>query len=468
VILAYGTIAVSPYLEWRLDESPSCPAFTGGCFKYPLRRLQIQDTDNSISFHINLHVYNNAGHYLSIATEQFKIPSRYPPGKITVYDTDPEFLDTTLLVDVDVHFKLSVLCASWTDVTHHKTVSYEVGVGLTNLTDDIIEFQHVNDIRYFCFNSSAIQADKTYFFLLRSTCSAGFTISSSDGVTVLDGEYLRKSLDVQAGRNCFSLEYDSVALQTNSSVIWTPKPLLVGYSYIINLDISAYDIHSDDAIIGKRTKEYVIIPFKSNIKITVSVKSALPPGLAFLYFCPNKDVLPFNNKELIVNWMFSKPIHSSSFVYMVGVEKITAVNNTLVLPYQKALHDFELRFKDLSSIIVTNDSFVAKVRICSIAHCLKDVVSNPFTFDQTNPTLQVEALSAESNEQADCLWLHARWKIVPSEFRVSFHQYTLSLDEIGKTKLISWQSIANTSLTIQVKEILNYWFITLFNIFKGF
>jgi len=399
-------------------------------------------------------VYNNAGHYLSIATEPFKIPSRYPPGKSTVYDTDPEFPDMTpleALEDVDVHFKLSVLCASWTDATHHETVLYEVGVGLTNVTDDIIAFQKVNDISYFCFNSSAIQTDKTYFFLLRSTCSAGSTISSSDGVTVLDSEDLRNSLDVQPGRNCFGLEYDSIALQTNSSVIWKPKPLLVGQGYLITLDVYAFEVHSDDASINRSTSGFVIIPFRSNINITIRMTSAQPPGLAFLYFCPNKDVLPFSINELIVNWMFSNPVQSSSFVYMVGVEKVQSVNNTLILPYQKATHNFEHRFKDLSSIKGTDDTYVAKVRICSITHCLEDVMSHPFTVDQSDPELQVEALSAESNNHADCLSLHARWKIVPAEFRVSFHQYTLALDKRGNGKLIPWRSVANTSLTIQVK-----------------
>jgi len=196
---AHGASAVSPYLEWRLDDSPRCLTFTGGCFKYPLRRLQIQDTDNSILFHLNMHVYNNAGHYLSISTEPFKVPSLYPPGQSIVYDLDPEYPDSTPLADVDVHFKSSDLCASWTDATHHETVSYEVGVGLTNLTDDIIAFQHVKETTLFYFNSSVIQTDKTYFFLLLPNCSAGSTISSSDGVTVLDGEGLRNPLVVQPG-----------------------------------------------------------------------------------------------------------------------------------------------------------------------------------------------------------------------------------------------------------------------------
>ena len=448
---AHGAIAVSPYLEWWLDDSPSCPSFTAGCIKYPLRLLQLQDTDNNIPFHINLHVYNNARHYLSISTEPFQIPSRYPPGKSMVYDTDPEFRDLTPLADVDVHFTLSVLCASWTDATHHETVSYEVGVGLTNLTDDIIAFQHVTDISNFCFNSSAIQTDKTYFFLLRSTCSAGSTISSSDGVIVLDGENLRSSsLDVQPGRHCFDLEYDSMTAQSNTSVLWTPKPLNVGQSYVITLNITEFKINSDDAKISNTANGLLIIPFKSQINITLSVNSPTSSSVFVqMFYCPNKDVVQ-HTKELFVSWMFSKPVKRSSFVYMVGVKKINSSNNTLGLPYKTVTHNFEHRFHDISSIIGTPDVFVAKVRICSITHCLEDVVSNQFTFDPTDPELHFEALGAESNDQASCLLLHVRWKVVPDEFRVSFHQYTLALDQTGKELLIPWQSIANTSLTVQV------------------
>ena len=447
---AHGGSAVSPYLEWRLDDSPRCPTFTGGCFKYPLRRLQIQDTDNSIPFHINLHVYNNAGHYLSIATEPFKVPSRYPPGKSIVYDLDPEYPDTTPLADVDVHFKSSVLCASWTDATHHESVSYEVGVGLTYLTDDIIAFQHVMETTLFCFNSSVIQTDGTYFFLLRSNCSAGSIISSSDGVTVLDGEDLRNSLVVQPGRNCFDSEHDNIALQSYNSIIWKPKPLLAGLSYIITLNITEFDIHADDAKIINSTGVLLLVPFRSHINITIRTKSSTTaPVFARMFFCPNKDVLP-NTNELTISWMFSRDIKRSSFVYMIGVEKIHAINNTLVLPYQKATQHFEHRFKDISSILGTNDEFVAKVRICSMAHCLEDVVSNQFTFDPTEPELHVEALSAESNDRASCLSLHAQWKIAPADLKVSYHQFAITLDKDGKEKITSWKTIANTSLSVEV------------------
>lgn len=451
---AHGAVAVSPYLEWRLDVSPSCSTFTGGCFKYPLRRLQLQDTDNGSPFHINLHVYNNAGHFLSIATEQFTIPSRYPPGKSRVYDLDPEYLDMYPLADVDIHFKSSVLCASWTDSTHHETVLYEVGVGISNSSDDIIPFKLVNETKSFCISSPVIQTNKTYYFLLRSTCSAGSTVSSSDGVTVVDGNELRNSLIVQPGRNCFDEEHDSIALKSNNTIIWKPKPLLVGHSYVITLDITAFDIYSNDSIIINDTKGFVIIPFKSMIKLTISMKFPFneSSGLVFMYYCPNKDVLQ-NTNEFIVSWMFQRPVERPSFFYMVGVEKINVFNNNLILPYQIATHHFEHRFGDISNIIGTRDMFVAKVRICSITHCLEDVVSNPFTCDQTDPELQVEAFRTESNDQASCLSLHARWNIVPADIRVAFHQYTFASDKFGNGMLIPWQSVANTSLTIQVHYI---------------
>jgi len=397
---------------------------------------------------MDLHVYNNAGHYLSVATEPFKIPSRYPPGISIIYDMDPEFLGMTPLADVDVHFKSSVLCASWTDSIHHENVSYEVGVGLTNLTDDIIAFQSVKTTRQYCFNSSAITTDEIYFFLLRSNCSAGSTISSSDGVTILDEEELRNSLLVQPGRNCFDLEHDDIALQSNSSVIWKPKALLVGQSYIITINITEFDIYSENAEITNNSGVLLLIPFRSYIIITILITSSSPsPVLAQMFLCPNKDVLPSNN-ELIISWMFSKEIKRSSFVYMVVLEN--AVHNTLVVPYQKVTHNFEHRFEDLSGIIGTQDKFVGKVRICSVTHCLEDVVSNPFTIDPTDPELQMEALSAVSDDQASCLSLHAQWKIAPDDFRVSFHQFAIALDKNGNEKLTSWKTIANASSSVQV------------------
>ena len=399
-------------------------------------------------------MFNNAGHYLSISTKTFKIPSRYPPKLSLVYDMDPEFLDVTPLTDVDVHFKSSVLCASWTDFSHHEVVSYEVGVGLTNYTDDIIPFQPVNETKYVCLNSSAIQENTPYFFLLRSTCSGGSTVSSSDGVTVLDGDDIRNALVVQPGINCFGKKHDYISLQTNRTVIWKPKSLLVGQTYVITLYISEFDIHSDDAKIRKtrNSGELLMIPFRSHIQLTININSSvLVSGFADMYYCPSRDVLP-NTIKLIVSWMFLKPIKGSPFVYMVGIENTNT--DTLVIPYQKAAHNFQYRFKDLSSIKGKSETFVAKVKICSVTHCLDGVYSNPFTFDETDPELLVEALSAESDDRNACPSLHARWKIIPDAFRVSFHQYAITLEKDGKEQLTPWQSISTTALIIQVQYLL--------------
>jgi len=388
---------------------------------------------------------------LSVTTESFQVPSSYPPQKSMVYDTDPEYLDITPIRDADLHFTPSILCGFWTTSHHHEGVSYEVGIGSTNTTDDIIPFNKVNETRSFCMKSSVIQTQTKYFFLLRSTCSAGSTISSSDGVIIVDSDTLRNSLVVQTGMNCFEREHDSITF--HDSCEWNPLPVLVGHRYMVHVNNSDFEINSDDAIVERDQNHYFIVPFKSDIAITVSLNSSSTlranVGLAKVYDCPSNDVIS-NTNDLTVNWRLNGQPAGVMPLYSVGVGEVTSSNRSIVIPFQQAKHNLQHRFGDVSSITNLGDRFVAKVRICSNTNCLDDVDSKPFGLEKPDMKLQVNVINSETVDQKSCLLLNARWEVFPEDIRISFHQYTLAPETSGGGKIVPWTTILNNNATMQV------------------
>lgn len=436
-----------------MDESPSCPIYSGGCFKYPIRRLQTQDTDNSLSFHINLHVYNNAGHFLSLTTEAFKVPSRYPPSKSFVYDKDPECTNSENNADIDIHFKSNTLCASWTESHHHENVSYEIGIGTTNSTDDIISFEGVKNAVTYCFNSSTIKAHLRYFFVVRASCNGGTTLSSSDGITIEDAEKLRKSLTINVGDNCFESKHDSVTVYSNSSFTWHPNPLLVGQRYSLQFNDNDYALHSTDASITNEAGFVYLTPFSSHVEISIIPrrpnKTLSRIDTLSIHNCPRTDAVMKSDK-LPVSWKFDGQAKYPSLAYMIGVGKCNDRNSSLVVPYQPVNHQMKHSL-NISGIEHTGDILVAKLKMCSNSHCLTEIDSEPFTIETNEVKLYVDETKANRDANLSCVNINATWRIVPENLKILFHQYSMAVEADGHGQVIPWITMEDSASTIQVQ-----------------
>jgi len=450
-VSAHGAVTVSPLLEWRLESSTRCPEYSGGCFKYPLRRLQRQDNDNQLQFHVNMHVYNKAGHLLSLSTDHFSVPSRYPPAKPKVFDLDPEFLDVTNY-DVDIHFQGSMLCASWTHSSDHEQVSIEIGVGLQNDSDDTVPFKTVNETMPYCVISDAIQTNKMYFLILRISSSGGATLSSSDGITVADEDKLRKDFIIRTGQECSSNIHDT--LLWNGAEVWQPKPLLVGQRYILYVNDSNIEVESNGTLIERAGEHFIIIPFQSIIVLNFISNTTNDTHMYHeikvnIYECPKESV--FSNVDVIpIRWSFKEWSNSSLFVYMVGIEMVLNNTRKLVSPFLPVVHKMETTV-DMSTIPKTYGAFVATVKICSFTTCLQQVDSKPFVFESEGYKLLIRDVLSESIKgPLSCFALSARWNVIHNNMSVLFHQYSITRYTNGSDKIIPWRTLINDSPAIQV------------------
>ncbi|WAR31728.1 hypothetical protein MAR_034270 [Mya arenaria] len=452
--VAHDAIAVTPYLEWRLDTSPPCPSYSGGCFRYSLRRLQLQDTDNNLEFYINMHVYNNAGHYLSLESQPFQLPSRYPPGQTVISDIDPSVNNSDM--DVDAHFTTKVLCARWKDFLHHENLTLEVGVGLSNAIDDVINFQLISNSNSFCIHSIDIRSNIKYVFLLRSSSTGGISVSFSDGIMVLDKDEITHSLSVRIGYDC-SIEvantYD-VTLANNPARLTILKPLLVGQRYIINIPNKAV-VTSEDGIVSTEGKDTFIRPFVNRPTLFIEVEHSLIVGdiLGFkLTLCPVNHVL-LPTKQLVVSWKFADQHLASLYknaklAFSVGVSENEGQNRTYVVPFQTRI---DCNYSILEEYyFLANKKYVAEVQVCSKLECIKPVHSNEFSIERLKPVLQINEASLLLGDT--CIRIKLHWSIEDKDISMAFYQWTLAQDEEGRKTLLTWRSIANDSIDLTVED----------------
>ncbi|WAR31809.1 hypothetical protein MAR_034351 [Mya arenaria] len=399
---AHNGIVVTPYLEWRLDTSPPCPLYSGGCFRYPIRRLQLQDTDNYLEFYINMHVYNNAGHYLSLASQLFQLPSRYPPGQTVISDTDPSV--NMSIMDVDAHFTKGVLCARWK------------GTG-------------------------------------------GVSVSFSDGIMVLDKDEITLSLSVRNGHDCSNqlLNTYDVTLANYSARVTIKEPLHVGQRYIINTPYKTV-VTSDDGIIFVEGNDNFIRPFVNRPALVIEVKHStiVHDILGFnLSLCLDQNVL-LQTKRLVVRWKFVDPHLASIYrnvdiSYSVGVSESNSIlgqNKTFVIPFQPGINGNHFIFEEY--ILLTNKKYVAEVQVCTKLECIKAVKSNEFSIERLNPVLKISEAFTWIGDT--CVHVKFHWSIEDRDISMAFYQWNLAQDTDGRKTLLSWKSITNESIDITVED----------------
>ncbi|WAR31796.1 hypothetical protein MAR_034338, partial [Mya arenaria] len=455
--IAHNGIAATPYMEWRLDTSPPCPSYSGGCFRYSLRRLQLQDTDNNLEFYINMHVYNNAGHYLSVTSQPFQLPSRYPPGQTVLSDIDPSVNNSS--IDVNAHFTKEVLCARWKGFLHHDNLTLEVGVGLSYATDDVVNFQIISNSNSYCIHSIDIRPNIKYVFLLRSSGTGGGSVSFSNGIMVLDKAEITRSLSVKIGYDCSNQVGNTynVSLANNSARVTINEPLHIGQRYIINTLYKAV-VTSDDGIVSTEGRDTFIRPFVNRPALVIKVEDSTIVRDIWgfkLSVCPVQNVL-LQTKRLVVSWKFVDqhlaPLNKNvELGFSVGISESSSTagqNKTFVVPYQLAIDNNHSVLKEF--YFLANKKYVAEVQVCSKLECTKPVQANEFSIERLNPVLQITEASLLLGDT--CVRVKLHFFIEDEDIGIAFYQWTLAQDVEGRKTLLSWKSITDDSIDITVED----------------
>ncbi|XP_053396792.1 uncharacterized protein LOC123551182 [Mercenaria mercenaria] len=455
------SMSVTPLLQWDLETSMPCPQFSGGCFKYPIRRLQIHDNDIGLPFYITMHVYNNAGHALTVTTDIFRIPSRYPPGHAIVTDSDPECRYKT--EDTNVHFTSNTLCFKWTGFKHHESVKVEVGVGSNNSTDDIVPYSiHKRTENFHCIHSSNIKFQQTYFAFVKASCSGGVTMSASNGVTVLDKSMLMKSLTVRLGEKCSTTDVIMPVVRNlthaNLSVTFSAE---VGKRYELFIPTNIIDsVYTNDGIIFTNMTDNFslsIVPFIKNPVVYISSSGGVinEESQIHIHKCPS-TLYVGENDIISAHWFYTenKDYGLIFEVAIVNAKNMTRNNSQIHLTQYESstiltthtFYDVNLEAKECYNVVVKQ---------CSYTQCLEPVFSRMFCVASSSEARNLHVSSLKNVVGASCFLIKLEWSAFRSDSRVLFYQWVVSQDNAANHILIEWQTIrANDTEKYQVQSCI--------------
>ncbi|KAH3708863.1 hypothetical protein DPMN_068322 [Dreissena polymorpha] len=410
-----------------------------------------RDTGDSLQFYLNLHIYNNAGHFTSIRTEQFRLPSRYTPGQGIVIDLDPE--ETNTSTDIDIHFTEHVVCAWWMGFKHHENVSLEVGIGSNSSTADVVAFKSISsDLNQLCLNSSSLVINDVHFFLIRARCSGGSTISSSNGVKIYHRKTLENGLHVKIGQNCLTnFEYiTNVSLINYNTMTIIPFSMTIGHRFSLFSEDEGLEnvdnITSRDGIIKKEGNVYYLIPFME--KPTLQIKhSYLYEHTLLLKInrCPYETFQRISNQQNI-SWILNANKTKEDLLFSVGLFEVLdgngSVEENVVVPFQKPVIGSSYTILDVS--LDDQISYQAKIKICNNVRCLPPIKSSMFTVDKKGPQISVTQAEIKVKETVDCVHLAASWEFTGDVKRLGFFQWSLSRDNKGVYLLTVWNNVLST------------------------
>ena len=468
-ILEQDSKPVSPLLEWRLDSSKPCPSFSGGCLQYPLKMIQKHDTDLSLQFKVTLFVHNNAGHFITVNTPNFKLPSRYLPGHALITDIDPMINATE---DVDYHISENMLCVRWTGFNHHENLQLEIGVGNISSRDNIIQFSAINSTESHCLSHANILPNTKYFVSLRATCSGGSTVSSSNGVEIINQTELYNALEVHVGELCDGKPnvfegFYNVSNKIDLTVLIDVQ-LEVAMAYQITIDgvpLSDINISSSQGLISHQSSHEVtenMISFIPYTEIpTILIKSNKGPTSPknmhlTLQKCAQSEYQQLNG-SISTNWFGAEGKHLK---YEVALMHSRCPNKS----FDQSCFDFTTNFIQSenpnlysfnSQTFTSARWYRAAVRPCSNVHCWNYVLSKPFLIEHASPSGSLVNAALTAREGGNCHDLNIYWQAFNADSNIILYRWTLAQSESAEHTVVDWQCLVpQENETLEVRYII--------------
>ena len=478
---------VTPMLEWRLKSSMRCAQYSGGCVKYPLVKLQKHDTNQGLNFHVLLHIYNNAGYFITVKTAEFTLPSVYPPGHAVVLDVDPtgKTHETSLNVmtqDVDAHFTENTVCASWNGFSHKEEVTVEFGLGSSDKLDDKIAFKEVNNTGFYCLTSPLIPKQEKVFVRLRATCSGGSTISNSNGVIIYEKAGVLDSLQVFDGPECFIASH--MVEQLHFSHVFSPSDIIrFNYSFTVGNLYSMRFVSNNRTSLGLKVQSPSIIilsiktdDFRSDITFQ-PITSVLEIAMVSfynrsvyikaveLYDCPEDISVQQDIHKIAAHW--SGLADGFTYQYALISTHCPGTDNQSCIEHITPFETTSKSYVVLSGLqLILHTNYYMAVKPCLNGVCQRQTVSSGVYIDQDITSLKLMK-SELIVDKDNCASIDILWQSSGERINISFYQWSISVRTSRSDvtyRVASWQTILNVTGNFHQVSIFPEYFYTQSNL----
>ena len=451
-------------MDWRLDTASTCPEFTGGCIKYPISKLQKQDTALGLNFYVTMYVYNVAGHFVIARTPEFTIPSSYPPSHAVIIDLDPVDVDSGNK-DIDAHFTLNTVCAKWYGFNHHENITMRFGVGTVKGLDNIINFKTISDTNVHCFVSSAIPESLHVFVSLRATSSGGSTISSSDGIMIYNSSRVLEQLIIYDGPICFVPSHlVSTRNHSMEEYFVFAEPLHTGKTYTLRIlgdalaenevFVQSQDIHVKNIFFGHNQHDIIFEPFTENPLFSFS--ESINGGIStLLYNCEDDLSATTVNNFILAHWRGI----SDQFTFETAVVKLHCLDTSDddCIDYQSPFSSTNGKtWSEHDVSLQTYETYYVAVKPCLNSVCLKSKLSSGVVIEPESPIIDIMQSEIEL-ASSNCSRVRIIWQRF-TYINVPVYQWSIAT-VIGMTAqtsaIVQWRNALSIQMYtdhIQVKS----------------
>ena len=387
----------------------NCIGTAENCFKFPLSRIQSHDTGIGLRFYFELYVYNIAGHFTTVRTDEFKIPSRFPPSSGKVIDINN--LSNSLIEDVDFQTDRHVICARWFGFGHHRNLTFEIGLGDNETTDNIVSFYApIGGSSSACLQNLTLNYFKKYFVSVRANCSGGYRVTSSDGIIILNETLVQDSVSVHNGKKCFITDNEVVSFNfsNNDHGLKSKISKVVSINNVTtHLTWYAMKIKCTDNNIASiiiQNRNVVLREYKN-----ILVVDSFPVGMTDLYFtfdfktlelteckaiiynCSNEESSQYNSDSFRFHLETIGDVNKLLTHYEIGLfqypdnAKISELlTHNIVLPFSKVAPSESFIFSNLN--LQDDKRYAGAVKLCFGNLCLGPQISKPMLVNKEPPT----------------------------------------------------------------------------------
>lgn len=449
-----GNSFITPFQEWNIENNNEECGTNHQCIKYPIKRLQKFDSKDGSVFYAQLYFYNYAGHYCSITTLSFYLPSVFPPRAGVIFDVLPDSKPT--YQDVDFIIDSNQFCVAWNGFDHHENVRLQLGLGTSPGIDDSIPFQDVpsNKTNFICKSLPLSDKIKKYFATVKASCSGGETLSFSDGFVLLNKTNILKSMFVYRGENCVTTLKLRMINRTSHYEIESYQPLKYGKIYSIfateNITIN------DPSVLTMETRqlsEYMVfrfVPLRTIYRINMSLYEIPLENInktnVLLYQCNPFLKSQISQTLIPVHWTFDTDFSEFLTNFKTAICKYHNGKCTKEVVYHNggktASFNFTGRFPA--------GTYKAFVKPCFGNLCLSSASSKTFSVGySTSPKVRFNSKASINGRRLNVSLTIDEYFCYTNESAL-IYRYAVFPDSCGQTSISDWKWTVGISLKRQV------------------
>jgi len=391
-----------------------------------------------------------------------------------VKDVDPERRDDVFVQDIDYTFNPDEVCFSRSGFNHPSSeITFELGVGTTPNTADIVDFVVVsNSEDRYCMDMPGLVHLTQYFGLLKATTDSGQVQQHSDGMYYIDSTTELSTAQIHDGEGCFNartVHSSNPGNVNDGETVTQDVQFMLGLWYTVELVITnqeaipqeeaipgiqvSYDgivspasqiYHEEDSkrhvfasVFSRKAMSTLVV--QNNLGMSIQMEDLLVKICEF----DNEYHRSISTADVWWNFYFEDTIRNHITSYEVALKEESAEGDNVVAGWSSALLDNHYKFLQID--LQPGVHYRSLVRACFASICMPPLISSGFytapEAGQPGALTSTASLSYSDTSSEATLDLSIQWDRFAFEHDnapAMFYAWTLSTTAAVSNDIRDW------------------------------